>query len=619
MSKKEEFLKAFQEAGIVQFVGTKVSVSDLLSHEFQEAVQALKILHHYEIEQTPNVVITDPISFSRMIIADKLRVDELRTQLKALKEKHELICPLGKIPLDLMRSIESCTTARFRLFLASKVKHAITLSPHLVPITSSQTADYFFSFTTEKIDVNGIHEIPVSEEASHIADKINQYEQELEDLEQGFKRRAKLAEGLKKALILHLNKTKRSRVSGHTQEVLQDRLFTINGWAPETRMQEVEKLASSLDVFSDELTLQEGEVPPTYLENEKMGRVGEDLVHIYDTPSCADKDPSTWVLVFFSLFFAMIVGDGGYGLLFLLTALILRKKAQQQTPFFKRFVKLVGVLGVSCVLWGIGTNSFFAMDLSPANPLRKFSPLNYLIETKATYHFSKADSELQKWHTLHGSAPKTMEEFLYEAPAPNYAPFYKRYSDNTMLELSLMVGSIHIILSIVRYLGRNIGNAGWLLFIVGSYLYVVNYLHVTSIVHYLFGIDPEIGANIGLQLLGSGLAFSVVTSIIKCGFTGIFEAMTAVQIFSDVLSYLRLYALGLSGAIVGSVINEMADKVPFMVAVVLLVLSHAVNIAMAVMGGVIHGLRLNFLEWYHYSFEGGGKEFYPLKIETYKP
>ena len=93
--------------------------------------------------------------------------------------------------------------------------------------------------------------------------------------------------------------------------------------------------------------------------------------------------------------------------------------------------------------------------------------------------------------------------------------------------------------------------------------------------------------------------------------------MGGVSVFADILSYLRLYALGLAGASSLAWSTASPTNFPLSSPLILIVLSHGVNIVLSIVGGVIHGLRLNFLEWYHYSFEGGGKPFSPLSIETY--
>ena len=123
------------------------------------------------------------------------------------------------------------------------------------------------------------------------------------------------------------------------------------------------------------------------------------------------------------------------------------------------------------------------------------------------------------------------------------------------------------------------------------------------------------GGGIGLQLIAVGIPSAFVLAIFKNGLLGLTEVMKLIQVFSDVLSYLRLYALGLSGSIVSATINDVAASLPFLLAIVLMAIGHLLNMALGIMGGVIHGLRLNFLEWYHYSFEGGGKRFRPLEIK----
>jgi V/A-type H+-transporting ATPase subunit I len=174
---------------------------------------------------------------------------------------------------------------------------------------------------------------------------------------------------------------------------------------------------------------------------------------------------------------------------------------------------------------------------------------------------------------------------------------------------------IHIALSFARYLPRNYSHIGWIAVLFGAYLYFPNYLKATSLLYYVFGIPPQVGATEGLYLMLGGLTAAVAIGIITSGIAGLLELVNVIQVFADVMSYLRLYALGLAGTIVSQTINEISASVPFVVAVVLLVIAHAVNMALGIIGGVIHGLRLNFLEWYHYSFEGGGKLFRPLKLE----
>ena len=93
-----------------------------------------------------------------------------------------------------------------------------------------------------------------------------------------------------------------------------------------------------------------------------------------------------------------------------------------------------------------------------------------------------------------------------------------------------------------------------------------------------------------------------------------------IELFADILSYLRLYALGLAGMILASTFNDMGlglmESFGVIVGSIVIVVGHMINIVVGIMGGTIHGLRLNFIEWYHHCFEGGGKLFQPLKLLT---
>ena len=115
---------------------------------------------------------------------------------------------------------------------------------------------------------------------------------------------------------------------------------------------------------------------------------------------------------------------------------------------------------------------------------------------------------------------------------------------------------------------------------------------------------------------GIGLAF--VFALIQKKWGAFHELMNVVQIFGDVLSYIRLYALALAGMMVASTFNSLGVSAGLLGGIVIILFGHLTNISLSIMGGVIHGLRLNFLEWYHYSFEGGGRLFNPLRLKKTK-
>ncbi len=187
------------------------------------------------------------------------------------------------------------------------------------------------------------------------------------------------------------------------------------------------------------------------------------------------------------------------------------------------------------------------------------------------------------------------------------------FSNEILLEFALFIGVVHVCFSFMRNLRRNLSGIGWMLFIIGGFLYFPMFLGATTFVNYVFGAGVTENAEIGLWLMYGGIGLAVIVALFRDKILGILELMNVIQIFADIMSYLRLYALGLSGALVVSTLNEFAAGMNIVLAALLLIVGHMINLGLCLMGGTIHGLRLNFLEWYHYSFEGGGKTFNPLK------
>jgi V/A-type H+-transporting ATPase subunit I len=186
--------------------------------------------------------------------------------------------------------------------------------------------------------------------------------------------------------------------------------------------------------------------------------------------------------------------------------------------------------------------------------------------------------------------------------------------DNILFEFAIFIGCLHVTFSLLRNIRRNWAAIGWVIFLAGAYLYIPVMLHATSFLNFLFHIPPSVGSEQGLQMIYVGIGLAVVLALIQKKLSGALEFMTLIQLACDILSYLRLYALGLAGVIMASTFNEIAGMVGVFFGVFVLLIGHLINMGLAIMSGVIHGLRLNFLEWYHYSFEGGGKMFKPLSL-----
>ncbi len=619
---KEYFFSKAQAAGIVEFIHPDGKRQLALPIETQDYVQAIKVLRGYVQSQQ---VMKKDLDLAKEIAQEVLKAKEERHQAEEAirKKSHELeyVAPFGNFSMDSLHDIEKETDRKVRFYYGKTSKHFETKEKALLTINSIEGTDYFIAITREPVQLKDLLEVHVTTSAPALKMHIGELEQLVAKKNEELKELTRYNWLLHYAFVHELNRANFNFAKEAPRHLLDDSLFVIEGWVPNNKRDALSQLITPLNIYADEVAIDKNQTIPTYLENKGYKKVGEDVIHIFDVPSHQDKDPSAWVLVAFSLFFAMIVGDAGYGMIFLIAALVMKYKIKDLKGAAKRFVSLVTILSIACILWGTMMNSFFAISFAPDSFLRKHSLNTWLLDKKADFHLKAHDDVYDYWVKKYPEIAKAKDgqEFIQAAQGPNGSnEVIDKFGGNILLELALFIGSIHIILGMLRYVRKIPTGIGWILFIIGCYLYFPYYLDATSLLHFIFGIPKTYGAMFGLQLIYGGVGIAMLIAIIKGGFAGIFECMAAIQIFADIMSYLRIYALGYAGSIVATQINEMAVHLPLAIAIVAVIASHALNIVLSVMGGVIHGLRLNFLEWYRYSFEGGGKKFKPLELHFFE-
>jgi V/A-type H+-transporting ATPase subunit I len=617
---REAFFKKAQDAGIVQFIEKTKNSTKGLPTDVSNVSNAIKILRGLptaEQEDLDDFSQADSITSKILQLKDKL--EKLEEEQRVNKLEIARVGIFGNFSSEDIAYIKQEGHKVVQFFFAKKgIFTQESLPGEVVFIASDHGLDYYIAINDQPMQYDKMVEMRIEHPLGALKARAVQVEQELHQTEKTLKTYAKYNKFLHHALIYKLNSYHLTTAQNGVESVEQN-LFAIEGWVPVDKQAELHALVDKMHVYVEEIAIEPTDAIPTYLENEGVNKIGEDIIGVYDVPSHADKDPSLWVLIWFSFFFAFIVGDAGYGLVFLAVAMYIRYKSGTLTHVKKRMMNLFFILCFSCIAWGLLVNSFFGISFGPDSPIRKVSLLHWLVEKKAEYLIETKDATYQEWADKYPEVKNatTSQEFLNSAVtvSPDGSVSYDaldKFSDNIMLELALLIGVIHIVFSLLRYMNRNWSHLGWVLFIIGGYLYFPYYLKATSIPAFLLGYNQEKVAMQGLYLMLGGLSLAVIISVVKNKFLGLLEIMTSIQIFSDILSYLRLYALAMAGAIVGATTNEAMASVTFVVGIVLVIIGHGVNILLSAMGGVIHGLRLNFLEWYHYSFEGGGKKFTPL-------
>lgn len=618
---REPFFHKLQETGLVQIININPVFLKSVPVEVENLLSAMKILRGLppvDQEETSDYAIADGLADK--IIQLQNNTEKLEEEERVVNLEISRVEIFGDFSPDDLAYIENEGHRKIQFFCAkSGAYDHSTLPDGLVFVGSEHGLDYFISFQKELVQYPKMSEMKIPHPLGELKARKNQIEKGLRETDMRLKGYAKYNLFLHHALINKLNSYHLEVAKNSVEKTVEGELFAFEGWVPADQIDRVQKLVNKAHVHIEEIAIEPKDNIPTHLENTGVNRIGEDLVHIYDTPSHTDRDPSLWVLFFFSIFFGMVIGDGGYGLVFLAAALYIRYKHRSMKGMGLRIWKLFIILSFAAIAWGLFSSSFFGIHISQDNPVRKISVLNWLIQKKAAYHFEHKDSVYEFWVKKFPQLKdaQNANEFLYGAKKPGEIgeyEMYSRFSDNIMMEIALFIGVLHIVISFLRYLDRNLSGIGWIIFLIGSYLYVPYFLGATSIIHFAFGVSEKFGEKNGLYLVAGGFAIALFFAIIKHKLVGIFESMNVIQIFADVMSYLRLYALGLAGAMVMMTINEFAAQMTFVLGAFLFLIGHITNMALGIMGGVIHGLRLNFLEWYHYSFEGGGKMFNPLRL-----
>ena len=359
----------------------------------------------------------------------------------------------------------------------------------------------------------------------------------------------------------------------------EDTLVTLVGYAPTEQEAAVSATLDQTGVFylKEDAVVEDN--PPISLRNNWFVRQFETLTDMYGRPAYDGFDPTPFISIFFLLFFAFCMGDCGYGLVLMLVGLLLKK-----VPSFKDMAPLVVILGGATTVIGFLFHTFFSLDIST-------------------------------WQ-------------LFEPIKGIFLPAQIAGNDATMI-LALAVGILHICLAMVvktihetRTKGfyASLGTWGWTLLVVGG---------VTVAAFSLAGVlDAALTKGIVITLgIVSALGIFVFNdpkrnklANVGMGLWDTYNMITGLM--GDVLSYLRLYALGLAGSMLGMAFNDMGlmvlgdghNAILWLPFVLLVVIGHTLNIAMCALGAFVHPLRLNFLEFFKNSgYEALGRNYNPLK------
>ena len=381
------------------------------------------------------------------------------------------------------------------------------------------------------------------------------------------------------------------RVTLSTDKLAEGALCLFEGFCPIDKEPELNAMLAAAEVYYEETDPAKEDATPIKLRNNWFTKLFEPLTGMYGWPNYNEFDPTPILAPFYLLFFSLCVGDAGYGLALILVGWLIAKE-KLRIEMFEGLGPIIAVLGVGTTIVGYLSGTFFGIDIYAAD-----------------------------WIPACAKAP------MFKAWLGDGTGNWMGY--DIMMVLALIIGVFHICLAMtvkaICYTKQNGFHAtastwGWLLLIVGGIATAI--LASTSV------LGPQTTQTILIVIAAiSALGIFIFNTpgrnpLINVG-AGLWDTyQMATGILGDVLSYLRLYALGMAGAMLGAAFNELGMTVlgenPNVGTAIgfalIVVFGHVLNLLMACLGAFVHPLRLTFVEYFkNVGYEGSGKKYNPFK------
>ena len=503
--------------------------------------------------------------------------------------------PWGEFEWSSVRQIEEETGMKVWFYACAPkaYKPAWEESFYTVPINEVQKKLYFLAFSATEPDITAeLLELPDG--------TLSQYRQQQLEAEQSltschatlceqYRYKEVLQEELRKAQ----SEIQLQTVELSDESIAEGAVRLLVGWTLEKKAQALTQWLDAKGIYYEMEDPAYEEDVPVKITNNSFSSLFEPILRMYSLPNYHDIDPTYFFAPFFMLFFGLCLGDGGYGLLVLIGGLILAWKGSDEMKAYGRLGVWLGAMTIVC---GLATGTVFGIDLSA-----------------------------QDWAFL---AP-VKKYFLSNngiGPIFGYSP---------MMVISVGVGLVQVLLGMILKASKAIKNYGFP-YAVSTLSWVVAILSALA----LFGL-PACGVEvplvvqyilytlIGLSVLG--IFFYNNPASYKRPALGLLSNIgggvwstygMATGLLGDLLSYIRLFALGLTGGVLGGVFNSLAlsmtSSLPWYIRwlplVLILLAGHGITFALSMISAFVHPMRLTFVEFFkNADFSGGGQEYTPFK------
>lgn len=580
------FLKQLRSCGVVHV--TRKKSDDLEpSPEMADLKQYITRLHKAIRFLRPRA--ENPVKPSQSIHVETIlsnleakqqAYEKARHDLALLQKEIALAEPWGEFDSQTAQKLAE-QNIKIRFFKCSGKKFQSNWENEFHLAVINQTKNYIFFVVFERPDKTAnfsceevfLPDAPLSQ----LQHRYNELQQKIPQIEQEFTQIANESLTiLETAISKAMQEVDFNEVQQSAEAIAEDTLLILAGWVPADRQQELEQMLKEAQCVAVEVDPEPDEHPPIVLKNGYFARLFEPIARMFSLPDYTELDLTAAFAPFFTLFFGLCLGDAGYGVLILLGTFIARFYVKEE---LKPIMTLGMVLGFSTTVVGILTGTIFGVWLTMTE-----------------------SAQLQKLVILGNP-----EQIFY---------------------LALIIGVVQILFGIIiqmlnriRQFGFPAGLSplGWFILILSLVGIMLKGMHQNELISQITA--KTIWVGIGLILLFNDMKANIFVRLGK----GLWELYNITGFFGDVLSYVRLFALGISSAILGLVINSIASQmqgIPWIgpvLFILILLIGHTANILLSGLGAFVHPMRLTFVEFYkNAGFKGGGKPYKPFVLSESK-
>lgn len=607
----EGFISSLRQQGVVHVQQLQQGAS---SQELQQAldlesryVAALRVLDFaaktYQV--APHAPALGQASDSLEVLTriENIQAEEqtLMHERDAIEKDIRVLEPWGNFDMKALQRLAQASGLTVGFFRCSSKFFRQEWADHYfaIPVNEMSKSTYFLTFSEEKPDIEA-EQIFLPQES--LQEKRAQLDSVLQKLDLIHGELLYIEKQLRSVLLDGQSQTRDSiqleRVHLSDERVAGDSLRLLVGWVRADRTEELTTVLDADHIFYEmEDPAFEDDVP-VQITNGRFTSLFEPILRMYSLPNYHDLDPSFYFAPFFMLFFGLCLGDGGYGLLVLFGGLAVAKFCKGDVCNYGRLMAWLGMMTVIC---GLLMGTFFGIDLSQ-----------------------------QDWAFLAPVKPYFLNDNGV-GPIFGYSP---------MMVLSVIIGLIQVLLGMILKGCKAVKNYGFA-YGIGTFCWVAAIILAVI----LYGLPtcgvqlPQAVQYILMVLIGIsalGIFFYNSPGSYRRPLLGLLGNIgggvwatygMATGLLGDLLSYIRLFALGLTGGVLGGVFNslaiDMTSSLPVMVRwipmILILLAGHGITFALSMISAFVHPMRLTFVEFFkNADFEGGGKEYSPFRKEYNK-